>query len=110
MRKMSLTLATVVALLVGGGVVGAAGGAALAAGDTQPPPDTVVAVRGDAETGFAIRYQDGSALFPPTTAEALAACGEHDSRVRRVRCRTAALTWYRDLGDLQQALRWARAS
>jgi hypothetical protein len=107
---MTLTVATLVAVLAGGGVVGAAGGAALAAGGAQPPPDTVVAVRGDADTGFAIRYQDGSALFPPTTAEALAACRAHDTRVRRVRCRTATLTWYRDLGDLQQALHWARAS
>jgi hypothetical protein len=29
--------------------------------------------------------------------------------VRRVRCLTEVRTWYRDLGDLKQALDWAHA-
>ena len=75
-----------------------------------PPDDTIVEVRGDAANGFEIRHYDGSALFPPTDSEARAECGEYDTRVDRVRCRTEVRTWYRDLAATQQALRWAHAS
>jgi hypothetical protein len=75
-----------------------------------PAPDTIVEVTGDAANGFEIHYYDGSALYPPTDSEARAECGEYDTRVARVRCRTEVRTWYRDLGHLRQALEWAHAS
>lgn len=75
-----------------------------------PAPDTIVEVTGDAANGFEIHHYDGSALFPPTDSEARAECGEYDTQVARVRCRTEVRTWYRDLADLQQALDWAHAS
>ena len=86
----------------------AVGAAALAAVD-PPPDDTIVEVTGDAANGFEIRHYDGTALYPPTDSEARAECGEYDARVDRVRCRTEVRTWYRDLGDLKQALEWAHA-
>jgi hypothetical protein len=73
-----------------------------------PPPDTIVSVEGSAEDGFGIHYVDGSAIFPPTDSEARAECSEYDTRVAVVRCRTEVRIWYRDLADLQQALRYAR--
>ncbi|MCM3696829.1 hypothetical protein [Microbacterium oleivorans] len=76
---------------------------------TEPAPDTVVAVTGDAANGFEISYYDGSADFPPTDSEALAECGEYDTRIERVRCRTEVRTWYRDLAVLRDALDWANA-
>ena len=85
------------------------GAAALASGPSPtPPPDTIVKVTGDARNGFGIHHYDGSAEFPPTLSESMAECGEYDARVDRVRCRTEVRTWYRDLADLKQALRWAR--
>ncbi|WP_227465753.1 hypothetical protein [Nocardioides dongkuii] len=75
-----------------------------------PPGDTVVEVTGDRANGFEIHFYDGTALFPPTDSEARAECGEYDTRVARVRCRTEVRTWYRDLGDLKQALDWAHTS
>jgi hypothetical protein len=102
-HRTVLIVASVVATL-GCGL----GVAALAAGD-EPPGDTVVDVTGDAADGFEIHHYDGTELYPPTDSEARAECGEHDARVDRVRCRTEVRTWYRDLGDLQQALDWAHA-
>lgn len=84
------------------------GGAAVAAVD-PPPGDTIVEVTGDKENGFAIRYYDGTEAFPPTDSEARAECAEYDTRIERVRCRVEVRTWYRDLGDLKQALDWAHA-
>ena len=84
------------------------GGAARGAVD-PPPGDTVVEVTGDKLNGFEISYYDGSAAYPPTDSEARAECSEYDARVDRVRCRVEVRTWYRDLGDLQQALDWAHA-
>jgi len=78
--------------------------------DSAPPPDTVVAVSGDAANGFEIEYHDGSAEYPPTDSEAMAECGEYDTRIERVRCRVEVRTWYRDLATLQQALDWAHAT
>ncbi|WP_244931640.1 hypothetical protein [Nocardioides sp. W7] len=75
-----------------------------------PAPDTIVAVTGDQANGFEIHYYDGSAAYPPTDSEARAECAEYDTHVARVRCRTEVRTWYRDLGDLKQALDWAHAS
>jgi hypothetical protein len=99
-------LAVVAALaLVGGGL----GGAAAVATDHGPPGDTIVEVTGDAANGFEIRHYDGTELHPPTDSEARAECAEYDVRVARVRCRTEVRTWYRDLGDLRQALDWAHA-
>ncbi|MFI8631829.1 hypothetical protein ACIGEP_04435 [Microbacterium sp. NPDC077663] len=79
-------------------------------GVPEPAPDTVVAVTGDAENGFEISYYDGSAEYPPTDSEALAECGEYDTRVERVRCRAEVRTWYRDLAVLRDAIDWAHAS
>lgn len=88
--------------------LGAAGSPA--SSRVQPPPgDTIVEVTGDKENGFEIHYYDGTALYPPTDSEALAECSEYDRRVQRVRCRTQVRVWYRDLGDLKQALNWAHA-
>jgi hypothetical protein len=89
-------------------VCGGLAGTALAAAD-EPPGDTIVEVTGDAANGFEIRHYDGTADYPPTDSEARAECAEYDTRVARVRCRTGVRTWYRDLGDLQQALDWAHA-
>lgn len=72
-----------------------------------PPPDTIIAVEGNKLDGFGIHYLDGSSIFPPTDSEARAECSEYDERLDRVRCRVEVRTWYRDLGDLKRALRYA---
>jgi hypothetical protein len=79
-------------------------------GDWTPPPDTIVRVTGSAADGFGVHHYDGSAIFPPTDSEAIAECSEYDTRVARVRCRVEVRVWYRDLADLQQALRLAHRS
>jgi hypothetical protein len=92
-------------------VVGSVGTALAMPGERWVPPgDTIVRVTGNAEQGFGIQHYDGSAEFPPTDSEARAECGEHDTRVERVRCRTEVRTWYRDLADLKRALRLAHWS
>lgn len=96
-----------IALLVGAFVAGV-GTAALAAPD-PPPAATIVEVTGDKANGFEIQHYDGSAEYPPTDSEARAECSEYDARLDRVRCRVEVRTWYRDLGDLEQALDWAHA-
>ncbi|GAW49634.1 MULTISPECIES: hypothetical protein [unclassified Nocardioides] len=103
MSRTPLLAATAALAVVCGGL----GGAAVAAGDDGPPGDTIVKVEGDRANGFGIYRYDGTALFPPTDSEARAECSEYDARVDRVRCRVEVRTWYRDLGDLQQALEWA---
>jgi hypothetical protein len=100
--KWMISIAVLVGACVGG--VGAA-----MAGVDPPPGDTIVEVTGDKANGFEIRHYDGSEQFPPTDSEARAECSEYDARVDRVRCRTEVRTWYRDLGDLKQALDWAHA-
>ncbi|MEP9361999.1 hypothetical protein ABLE68_03465 [Nocardioides sp. CN2-186] len=99
------TLAAIVAALI---VCCGLGAAALAAIDA-PPGDTIVEVEGDQANGFGIYHYDGTEEFPPTDSEARAECGEYDARADRIRCRVEVRTWYRDLGDLQQALDWAHA-
>jgi hypothetical protein len=79
-------------------------------GGWTPPPDTIVRVTGSAADGFGVHHYDGSAIFPPTDSEAIAECSEYDTRVARVRCRVEVRVWYRDLADLQQALRLAHRS
>ena len=92
-------------------VVGSVGTAlALPAETWVPPGDTIVRVTGNAEEGFGIKYYDGRAVFPPTDSEAKAECGEYDTLRARVRCRAEVRTWYRDLGDIKDALRLARQS
>ncbi|HET7196343.1 MAG TPA: hypothetical protein VFI99_15260 [Nocardioides sp.] len=92
-------------------VVGSVGTAlALPAETWVPPGDTIVRVTGNAEEGFGIEHYDGTGLFPPTLSEALAECGEYDTKVARVRCRAEVRTWYRDLADIKDALRLARQS
>jgi hypothetical protein len=105
-RYVAGVVAGVVALVVGS--VGTA--LALPAERWVPPDDTIVRVTGNAEEGFGIQHYDGSALFPPTDSEARAECGEYDTRVARVRCRTEVRTWYRDLADIKDALRLAGQS
>jgi hypothetical protein len=107
-RYAASIIAAVVALLAG------CVGTALAASGSGPrnwvpPDDTIVDIRGDAANGFEIHHYDGSSLFPPTDSEARAECNEYATRLARVRCRVEVRTWYRDLGDLQQALDWAHA-
>jgi hypothetical protein len=103
MSRTSFLAAVAVLAFLGGGL----GGVAVAAGDDGPPGDTIVKVEGDKANGFSVFHYDGSALYPPTDSEARAECSEYDARVDRVRCRTEVRTWYRDLGDLKQALDWA---
>jgi hypothetical protein len=81
-----------------------------AAATQAPPDDTIVSIIGDKANGFGIEYYDGSAIYPPTDSEARAECGEYDTRVARVRCRTQVRTWYRDLTHFKVALDWAHAS
>jgi hypothetical protein len=103
MRSMVIAVIAVLAF-------GCAGlGAAAVAAVDEPAGDTIVEVTGDAANGFEIQYYDGTAAYPPTDSEARAECSEYDTRAARVRCRTEVRTWYRDLGDLQQALDWAHA-
>lgn len=90
--------------LAGGASVVAAGASAMAA---APAGDLIVRVEGNAAEGFGIFFHDGTAIYPPTDSEARAECGEYDSMRARVRCRTEARTWYRDLGELKRSLRWA---
>lgn len=104
-RHRSRHTSRTVALLVGLAAVVALPVAAMAG--WTPPPDTIIDVRGNAADGFAIRHHDGSMLYPPTRSEARAECGEYSTRVGRVRCRTQVRTWYRDLGDMRDSLRWA---
>lgn len=86
------------------------GGAAYAGTGWTPPDDTITRVGGNRDDGFTIEHYDGSMLHPPTLSEAVAECGEYDTRVDRVRCRVEVRTWYRDLGDTKRALRLARQS
>ncbi|MEJ7832009.1 MAG: hypothetical protein WKF79_03780 [Nocardioides sp.] len=74
-----------------------------------PAADTILEVTGDKDNGFGIHYYDGSAIFPPTDSEARAECSEYDTAAARIRCRTEVRIWYRDLGDLKQALAHAHA-
>lgn len=108
-----LVLLAVLVSGLAGGVAGI-GSAALAAGGGRasvaapPPPSTIVAVRGNAGEGYAIRHYDGTADFTPTFDEAFGECGERRSELARVRCRTVIRTWFADLADLKQALTWAQ--
>ncbi len=101
--KWKTVLAAVVAVLV----VGCGLGAAALRRVDEPPGDTIVKVEGDQANGFGIYHYDGTEEFPPTDSEARAECGEYDARADRIRCRVEVRTWYRDLGDLEQALDWA---
>lgn len=104
--------AVLVAVLVAAvGIVGlaSAGSTGAVVAPAAFPGDTIVEVTGDKANGFGIHHLDGSALFPPTDSEALAECSEYDTWVERVRCRTKVRTWYRDLGDLKQALAYAHS-
>ena len=73
------------------------------------PAKVIVEVEGDAADGFGVHYDDGTSIYPPTDSEAFAECGEYDTRVARVRCRTEVRVWYRDLADLRRALEHARS-
>lgn len=107
-RPVAHVLATLLgALLLGVALLAGSTGAAGAG--REPAPDTIVAVDGDKAHGFTIHFYDGSALFPPTASEARAECREPVTRVARVRCRTEVRVWYRDLGDLKQALAHAHS-
>ena len=109
MRALTaISVAAAASILTGVGVAPASPSVGRPSGDA-PPGDTIVEVTGDKANGFEIRHYDGTAQYPPTDSEARAECSEYDTRVKRVRCRTEVRTWYRDLGDLKQALDWAHA-
>ncbi len=109
-RPVGHLLATLLgAVLLGVALLAGSTGAADAGAGREPAPDTIVAVDGDKAHGFTIHFYDGSALFPPTASEARAECREPVTRVARVRCRTEVRVWYRDLGDLKQALAHAHS-
>jgi len=105
MRRHVAAAAVAVAALVAGSVQTAL---ALSGERWVPPDDTIVRVTGNAVEGFGIQHHDGTSVFPPTLSEALAECGEYDTKWARVRCRTQVRTWYRDLADIKDALRLAR--
>ena len=92
-------LVALVVLVAGGGLAWSAD-----AGADPPAGATIVDVRGDRDTGFAIVHYDGRVDHPPTLSEGRAECGECARRVERVRCRTALRVWYRELGRLKRAL------
>lgn len=102
-RTVAVLVATVVVL-----AGGAAAGAGFAGRSWVPPDDTITSIRGTKMDGFQIQYYDGSRLFPPTSSEAIAECGEYHDRLTRVRCKVAVRTWYSALGDTKRALRYAR--
>ncbi|MFC7406974.1 hypothetical protein [Georgenia alba] len=89
--------------------LGGAAAAAPSAPSPAPPPDTIVLVTGDAANGFGIKHHDGTWLYPPTDSEALAECGEYDTRLARQRCRVEVQTWYRDLAAMQQTIDYYRS-
>jgi hypothetical protein len=103
---MSLLFSLFGLLLGLGGSVGPAG----AWVPWEPPANTIVKVEGNRYDGFGIYYYDGSSLFPPTDSEAYAECEEYDTRIAVVRCKTEVRVWYRDLGQLRRALRYAHSS
>ena len=101
-----------VLLAAAAGIAFGAGG--LAAADPSeagaaPHPRTIVEVTGDKWNGFEIYRYDGSAEFPPTNSEARAECGEYDTRVERVRCRTEVRVRYRMLGELRRSIDYQRS-
>ena len=103
-----------VGLVVGAGVVVGLSPVTAVPGEPAagwiPPDDTIVKVEGNRYDGFGIFYYDGSSIFPPTNSEARAECEEYDTDVAVVRCKTEMRTWYRDLGQLKRALRYAHSS
>ncbi len=107
-RCLFAVLGAALMLLTGVGV-GVASLAGAAPAEHRAPRPVIIDVTGDARNGFGVHYADGSALFPPTDSEAIAECGEYDTRIARVRCRVRVRTWYRDLGDLKRSLAWVRA-
>jgi hypothetical protein len=116
-RRFRSLVGLLVGLLVGGLVAVAAlllvspGSAAPSAPGFGwvPPDNTIVKVEGNRYDGFGIHYFDGSSIYPPTDSEALAECAEYDTRVAVVRCKTEVRVWYRDLGQLKRALRYAHS-
>ena len=103
---------TAVVLAAGAFVLGGLGTAvalpAATTGTWVPAGSTIVRVEGDKANGFGIHHYDGTVLYPPTDSEAFAECEEYDTRVAVVRCRTEVRLWYRDLGQMKRAIRWAR--
>lgn len=79
------------------------------AAEWVPPDNTIIRVEGNRYDGFGVFFHDGSAIFPPTDSEALAECEEYDTRVAVVRCKVGVRVWYRDLGQLRRALRYAHS-
>ncbi|MCM3514662.1 hypothetical protein [Nocardioides sp. P86] len=111
MTNSTLRLAVAAAGLTLAATTGSLVGVAAAQADPTPPaPDTIVRVTGDAQTGFGIKYYDGSSDFPPRLREALDDCADYPARIGQARCRTKVKTWYRDLADTKQALKWARSA
>jgi hypothetical protein len=112
MGRTTLTAALTAAGLLVGAIVGLTGAAAAdepsATGSWRPPGHTIVKVTGDAANGFTVHRHDGTALHPPTTSESMAECGEYDTKIARVRCRTEVRVWYRDLAATKTAINWAR--
>lgn len=107
MGRMLCTLTLVVGLVAGLAVGITTSSSADPRGRWVPPPKTVVAVAGDKDNGFTIHHYDGTSLHPPTKSEAFTECGEYDTRVQVVRCRTEVRVWYRELGKMKRSLRYA---
>ncbi|GAA4823435.1 hypothetical protein ACFQ0K_16800 [Nocardioides caeni] len=113
-RRPARHLWPILGLLAGS--VGAIGVSVLTPAGASSPQQAlaerpiIVGVEGDAANGFGIDHADGTSLYPPTDSEAIAECGEYDTRAQRIRCRVEVRTWYRDLGDLQRSLAWVRAN
>ncbi len=109
MRSWNWLVGLVGGLLMLTLVTAYAGSASGSMNKWAPPGNTIIEVTGDKANGFEILRYDGTSLHPPTDSEAKAECGEYDTRVARVRCRTEVRTWYRDLRDLKRALRYANS-
>lgn len=104
--RISTTIGSIIAILTAGLMF--AGGMAFAHTTWTPPGDTITKITGTRSIGFTITHYDGTVLHPPTDSEAIAECGEYDTRLRRVRCKAQVRTRYDALGDTRRALRYAR--
>ena len=61
-------------------------------------------ITGSQDNGFHIVWSDGTHEYTPTRSEAIAECGEYDTRVRREACRAGTRTQYRWMGLTKRSL------
>lgn len=61
-------------------------------------------ITGSQENGFHVVWSDGTHEYTPTRSEAIAECGEYDTRVRREACRASTRTQYRWMALTKRSL------